>query len=105
MYNAHLMNIHEALVHLRRKTGMTQREVSRRAEMASGSLSRIEQGNGLPSIPSLLRLLEVLGADLLDLAVAMKFAGRQPETRAHLMDEWQIPEEGSEAISDELRRD
>ena len=65
------MNILEqagpALRILRRRAGMTQKEVAEAAEISKNLLSNWETGTTAPSLNSLDKTLKVLGADLLDL--------------------------------------
>lgn len=50
-------NVGTRLITLRRKMGLSQRELARRAGMTNSTLSTIEQGKASPSIASLERIL------------------------------------------------
>jgi len=47
----------------RARAGLTQAEVAERVELATEVYARLERGNMLPSVPSLLRLCRALGVD------------------------------------------
>lgn len=49
---------------LRRKAGMSQRELSQRAQVSPSTVSRLESGETLPAVATLLRISQVLGAEL-----------------------------------------
>src|SRR5690554_4242064 len=51
----------EAIRKLRLRKGMTLEELGRRASLSTGMLSKIESGNGNPSINSLRQISEALG--------------------------------------------
>lgn len=47
----------------RQKAGLTQEEVAERTRLATEVYGRLERGNMLPSLPTLMRLCRVLGMD------------------------------------------
>ena len=49
------------LRHMRRKAGLSQAEVARRAKMRPETLSRLENGHGNPTVRTLRRVLRALG--------------------------------------------
>ncbi len=53
------------LAELRAEAQLSQRETAKRAGIDQADLSRIESGRTLPSLPTLLRLLDVVGGSLL----------------------------------------
>ena len=63
--------VHEArqmiarLVELREAANLSQRQAAKRAGVDQADLSRIESGQVTPSLPTLLRLLDVVGATLI----------------------------------------
>jgi transcriptional regulator with XRE-family HTH domain len=65
-----LAAVHEArqvasrLAELRTTARLSQREVARRARVDQGDLSRIESAQITPSLPTLIRLLNVVGGSL-----------------------------------------
>lgn len=56
-----------ALVEVRTKAGVTQRELARRLSRAHSYVSRIELGDRRLDIPEFIQWCEVLGADPVDL--------------------------------------
>jgi len=63
--------VHEArqmtarLVELREAANLSQRQAAKRAGVDQADLSRIESGQVTPSLPTLLRLLDTVGATLI----------------------------------------
>ena len=63
--------VHEArqvtsrLAELREAASLSQRQTAKRAGVDQADLSRIESGQVTPSLPTLLRLLDVVGATLI----------------------------------------
>jgi transcriptional regulator with XRE-family HTH domain len=55
-----------ALVEIRTKSGVTQRELARRLERAHSYVSRNEKGDRRLDVPEFIHWCEVLGADPLD---------------------------------------
>ena len=53
-----------SLAALRKAAGLSQREAAKRAGVDQADLSRIESGQIIPSLPTLLRLLDVAGSTL-----------------------------------------
>jgi transcriptional regulator with XRE-family HTH domain len=64
---------------LRTAVGLSQREVAKRAGVDQADLSRIESAQVIPSLPTLLRLLDVVGGTLV---VAHKRAPRRQSPKA-----------------------
>jgi transcriptional regulator with XRE-family HTH domain len=64
---------------LRTAVGLSQREVAKRAGVDQADLSRIESAQVIPSLPTLLRLLDVVGGTLV---VAHKRAPRRQSSKA-----------------------
>ena len=60
-----------ALRMLRRRSGLQQRQLADRAGFTRPQLSGYERGHHFPSLPSLWRHLDALGATLADLERAM----------------------------------
>jgi transcriptional regulator with XRE-family HTH domain len=52
-----------ALVEIRTKSGVTQRELARRLERAHSYVSRIEKGDRRLDVPEFIQWCEVLGED------------------------------------------
>lgn len=79
--------VHEArqvtarLAELREAANLSQRQAAKRAGVDQADLSRIESGQVTPSLPTLLRLLDVVGATLI---VARRRSAPASET-AHLL--------------------
>ena len=67
------------LAELRTAAGLSQREVAKRAGVDQADLSRIESAQITPSLPTLLRLLDVVGGTLV---VAHKRAPRRESAKA-----------------------
>ena len=57
-------NIGPKLKNLRVAKGLTQEELADRSELTKGFISQMENGKTLPSIPTLVDLLQCLGTDL-----------------------------------------
>ena len=57
-------DIMKAIVEARSEEGLTQAELARRCGIKPSNLSRIERGNGNPSIRTLARIAEGLGKTL-----------------------------------------
>lgn len=57
-------NIGKKIKNLRQEKGLTQEELADRCELTKGFISQLERGNTLPSIPTLVDLLQCLGTDL-----------------------------------------
>ena len=56
--------IMQALIDARAEAGITQTELSRRTGIAQTDISKLERGNGNPSLKTLKRLAEGLGMTL-----------------------------------------
>lgn len=56
--------IMQALIDARAEAGITQSELSRRTGIAQTDISKLERGNGNPSLKTLKRLAEGLGMTL-----------------------------------------
>ena len=56
--------IMQALIDARTEAGITQTELSRRTGIAQTDISKLERGNGNPSLKTLKRLAEGLGMTL-----------------------------------------
>lgn len=54
----------QALINARSSAGLTQKELSQRTGIAQSDISRIENGNGNPSLKTLKRLAEAMGKKL-----------------------------------------
>lgn len=54
----------QALIDARNSAGLTQKELSQRTGIAQSDISRIENGNGNPSLKTLKRLAEAMGKKL-----------------------------------------
>lgn len=67
------------LAELRTAAGLSQREVAKRAGVDQADLSRIESAQITPSLPTLLRLLDVVGGTLV---VAHKRAPHRKSAKA-----------------------
>ena len=50
-----------AIIEARKETGMTQKELSEKSGIAQGDISRIERGNGNPSIRTLQKIAAAMG--------------------------------------------
>ena len=55
------MAIIQAIIDARRKSGLTQQELSRRTGIAQGDISKLENGNSNPSLLTMQRLAEGMG--------------------------------------------
>ena len=58
------MAIVKAMLDARKKTGMTQKELSEKTGIAQADISRLETGNANPSLKTLQRLAEGMGMTL-----------------------------------------
>ncbi|WP_020469142.1 helix-turn-helix domain-containing protein [Zavarzinella formosa] len=58
------MKFHERLVELRKAKALDQVELAKAAGLGLGTLRHLEQGNRLPTFPTLQKLSFVLGIDL-----------------------------------------
>ena len=58
------MAIMKAMLDARKKTGMTQKELSEKTGIAQADISRLETGNANPSLKTLQRLAEGMGMTL-----------------------------------------
>jgi transcriptional regulator with XRE-family HTH domain len=67
-----------ALTLLRKRTGKKQVEIAREASLTKGMLCAYETGRQRPSLESLLKILEVLGADFHDLQDALDILANRP---------------------------
>ncbi len=54
----------QAMIDARRKSGLTQKELSERTGIAQGDISKLERGNANPSIRTLQRLAAGMGLTL-----------------------------------------
>lgn len=54
----------QALIDARSSAGLTQKELSQRTDIAQSDISRIENGNGNPSLKTLKRIAEAMGKKL-----------------------------------------
>ncbi len=54
----------QALIDARKESGLTQKELSERTGIAQGDISKLERGNGNPSIRTLQRLAKGMGMTL-----------------------------------------
>lgn len=54
----------QAIIDARRTAGLTQKELSERAGIAQGDISKLENGNANPSIKTLQRLAAAMGMTL-----------------------------------------
>ncbi len=53
-----------AMIEARQETGLTQKELSERTGISQGDISKLERGNGNPSLRTLQRLAAGLGRTL-----------------------------------------
>lgn len=60
------LNIGAKLKDLRNKNGLTQQELADRTELTKGYISQLENGSAVPSIMTLLDILECLGTNVAD---------------------------------------
>ena len=56
--------IFQAMIDARKKAGLTQKELSNRTGIAQGDISKLENGNGNPSIKTLQKLAEAMNMTL-----------------------------------------
>jgi len=70
--------IGRCLLAARLQRGLSQKDVARRAGMASSSLSRIENGRVRPSIEVAMRITRAIGVDLADVVRVDAHAGCGP---------------------------
>ena len=56
--------IMRAVLEMRKERGLTQKELSARTGITQGDISRLENGNGNPSIKTLKRLADAMGMSL-----------------------------------------
>lgn len=54
----------QAIIDARKKTGLTQKELSERTGIAQGDISKLENGNANPSINTLKRLAKAMNMSL-----------------------------------------
>ena len=54
----------QAVIDARKSKGITQKELSERTGIAQGDISKLENGNGNPSIKTLQRLASAMGMSL-----------------------------------------
>ena len=73
-----------ALRRLRRRRRRLQRDVAREAGITRGMLSAFENGHRRPSLPSLGRILDALGADLTELHDVLQEVREWGELEAEL---------------------
>lgn len=78
----------------RARAGITQEEAAERVGVATEVYGRMERGNMLPSLPTLVKLCQALGIDANPL---LGFSASQPPA-------WLLPETPSEAEPPTLRR-
>ena len=57
-------SIVQALIDARESSGLTQSELAKKTGIAQGDISKIENGNGNPSIKTLKRLAQGMGKNL-----------------------------------------
>jgi transcriptional regulator with XRE-family HTH domain len=67
-----------ALALLRKRTAKKQTEIAQAASLTKGMLSSYETGRQRPSLESLTKILEVLGADFHDLQDALDILANRP---------------------------
>ena len=68
-----------ALRLLRLRAGLRQVDLARRAHIVSGTVGAFEQERARPRLDVLARLLEEMGADLLDLVAALELVQESAE--------------------------
>jgi len=56
--------IRQAMIDARKQAGLTQKDLSVRSGIAQGDISKLENGNGNPSIKTLQRLASAMGKTL-----------------------------------------
>ncbi len=54
----------QAMIDARKETGLTQKELAERTGIAQADISKLENGNGNPSLRTLKRLAEGMGMQL-----------------------------------------
>ena len=54
----------QAMIDARKESGLTQKELSEKTGITQGDISKLEHGNGNPSIRTLKRLAEAMGMRL-----------------------------------------
>lgn len=54
----------QAMIDARKKAGLTQKELSNRTGIAQGDISKLENGNGNPSIKTLQKLADAMNMTL-----------------------------------------
>ena len=54
-------SIIQAMIDARKEAGLTQKELSEKTGIAQGDISKLEKGNGNPSLKTLKRLAEGMG--------------------------------------------
>jgi len=55
----------KAMIEARKKTGLTQKQLSERTGIAQGDISKLENGNGNPSLKTLKRLATAMDMTLM----------------------------------------
>ena len=85
----------KALRWLREKQGRRQYEVARDAKVTKAMLSAYETGKQRPSLDTMEKLLDALGADLPTLADALDHVNERPRSAPPLG-----PEEGADAAAE-----
>jgi transcriptional regulator with XRE-family HTH domain len=82
-------------IRLRRmRAGMTLRQLSRSAGIATASLSAIERGESSPTLALLHKIVNALGTDFAEFFAASSVPG----------DEWVFPAEGMRSVQDKSRK-
>jgi len=66
------------LKHLREQRGWTRRKLAQRAGLTPTYVGILEYGGNIPSLPTVLELLEVLGADIPDVMRRLAAARMPP---------------------------
>ena len=59
----------KAMIEARKKTGLTQKQLSERTGIAQGDISKLENGNGNPSLKTLKRL-----ASAMEMTLTLEFS-------------------------------
>ena len=65
-----------AIIEAKKSNGLTQKQLSERAGIAQGDISRLENGNGNPSLRTLKRL-----ASAMDMTLKLEFTPKPNENR------------------------
>jgi len=65
----------QAMIEARKSSGLTQKQISERAGIAQGDISKIENGNGNPSLRTLKRL-----ASAMDMKLEVRFLPMDNQT-------------------------